>query len=202
LITHGFGNYVGLVKRGLLGPDNVLRAGWWEANDNLKGRALTIRNQLPVNVSLPGGSSTNCVRQCMTAGLWIEGILPLTKSTNSSGLWMQTNSGGWTSTVNSDGVFHVGGNAIDRGRFLVGKTSARWHAVVRNSWTGPTIDKRGNVRVTEGGMMIEWYVEGVLSDTVYTHSAATGGFAALGDANITAVHQLSLPEATPYIKVV
>ena len=44
LITHGFENYVGLVKRGLLGPDNVLRAGWWEANDNLKGRALTIRS--------------------------------------------------------------------------------------------------------------------------------------------------------------
>ena len=48
--------------------------------------------------------------------------------------------------------------------------------------------------------MVEWYVEGVLSDTVYTESsAATGGFAPLGGATITAVHQLSLPEATPFL---
>ena len=200
LITHGFGNYVGLVKRGLLGTDGVLRAGWWEANNNLKGRALTVRSQLPVNASVPGGSSTSCLRQCLTAGIWIEGTLPVTKSTNSSGLWMQTSSGGWASTVDPDGVFDVGGNVIDRGQFLAGKTSARWHALVRNSWTGPTIDKRGNVHVTQGAMMIEWYVEGVLSDTVYTSSVATGGFAALGDATVTAVHQLSLPEATPYMK--
>lgn len=49
-------------------------------------------------------------------------------------------------------------------------------------------------------MMIEWYVEGVLSDTVYTKSVSIGGFAALGGATVTAVHQLSLPESTPYIK--
>ena len=91
LITHGFGfHYVGLVKRGLLGDDGVLRAGWWEANNNLKGRALTIRSQLPVNASVLGGASTSCVRQCMTAGIWLEGTLPVTGSTNASGLWLQT----------------------------------------------------------------------------------------------------------------
>jgi hypothetical protein len=200
VITHGFGDYVGLVKRGLLGGDGVLRAGWWGHNDNLKGRALTVLGQLPVNASVPGGSSTSCVHQCMTAGIWLEGSLPLTKSTNASGLWMQTGSGGWASTINSEGVFSVGGHTIDRGRFLAGKSSARWHALVRNSWSGHTIDKRGNVRVTQGAMMIEWYVEGVLADSVYTSSAATGGFAPLGGATVTAVHQLSLPESTPYLK--
>ena len=110
--------------------------------------------------------------------------------------------GGWTSTIDSDGVFSVGGHAVDRGQFLAGKTSASWHALVRNSWTGDAVDKRGKVSVVQGSMMIEWYVEGVLSDTVYARSAATGGFAALGGATITAVHQLSLPEATPYRKSV
>lgn len=225
LITHGFGDYVGLVKRGLLGNDGVLRAGWWEANDNLKGRELTIHNHLPVNASAPPpapGMSTSCVRQCMTAGLWLEGTLPLKKSKSAvgygsssqqPGLWMQTNSGGgWTSTIDTDtGVFSIGGHTIDRGSFLAAsaavaagkagnKTSARWHALVRNSWTGHSIDKRGNVRTVQGTMMIEWYVEGVLSDTVYTKSVSTGGFAALGGATVTAVHQLSLPESTPYIK--
>jgi hypothetical protein len=268
LITHGFGDYVGLVKRGLLGNDGVLRAGWWDANNNLKGRELTIHNQLPVNASTKPppaaaaapGMSTSCVRQCMTAGLWLEGTLPLTDSKSAAaaaagdassggssgsssssssssgsssqqqpGLWMQTNSGsGWTSTIDTDtGVFTIEGHTIDRGPFLAaaaaadasaagaaagaaaagaaaGKagntTSARWHALVRNSWTGHSIDKRGNVRMVQGTMMIEWYVEGVLADTVYTHSVATGGFAALGGATITAVHQLSLPESTPYIK--
>ena len=162
---------------------------------------------LPLNASgVPdGGSSTSCIRQCMTAGLWLEGTLTSAGANgSSSGLWLQTMSGGWASTVTSDGKFTLGGHTVDRGPFLAGgrttTAAARWHALVRNSWSGHTIDKRGNVRVTQGTMMLEWYVEGVLSDTVYTHSAATGGFAPLGGAAITAVHQLSLSEATPFVK--
>jgi hypothetical protein len=64
-----------------------------------------------------------------------------------------------------------------------------------------SVDKRGNVRSVSSNMMIEWYVDGVLSDTVFTTvGMATGGFAAVGGAVVTGVHRLSLPEATPYLK--
>ena len=79
------------------------------------------------------------------------------------------------------------------------KTVAKWHALVRNSWSGHTVDKRGNVRMQQGMAMIEFYVEGVLSDCAYIRSTATGGFAPLGGATIAAVHRLSLPESTPYV---
>ena len=239
LITHGFGGYVGVVKRAILGADGALRAGWWENNGNLQGAPLTVLPKLPTNASVAGGGSTKCVGQCMTSGLWLEGTLPVVSGSSApaAGLWLQTSEGGWASTVGPQSVFRLGAtdangkpghaSTLDRGDFLKGKSTARWRALVRNSWEGMSIDKRGNTRLKASAMMVrptlsfgpeqscmeavqhkcllstqvEWYVEDVLADTVHiTSGAATGGFAGIGGATVEAVHRLSLPETTPYTK--
>ena len=163
LITHGFGGYVGAVKRGILGADGALRAGWWGNNDNLRAAPLTVLPKLPANASVAGGGSTKCVGQCLTSGLWLEGTLPVA-SGSTAGLWLQTSAGGWASTVGPESVFRLGAtdangkpghaSTLDRGDFLKGKSTARWRALVRNSWEGMSIDKRGNTRLKASAMMV------------------------------------------------
>lgn len=74
--------YAGLVKRVVLGSDTVLRTVWWDANDILRGTALTIS---------PIGSLgvTECVSACLQTGIWFEGSFVVGGS-DFGGLWLQT----------------------------------------------------------------------------------------------------------------
>jgi hypothetical protein len=134
LVTHGFGRYVGIVKRAVVGADGALRAGWWENNDILRGPALPFYPGLPHNDSAVAGSQTRCVGQCMSSGLWLEGTLSV-NGTSQAGLWLQTGGGGWASTVGGGSVFslastdadgkHTHSTTVDRGDFLRGEANGR-----------------------------------------------------------------------------
>jgi hypothetical protein len=186
--------YAGLIKRAVLDDDGVLRARWWEANADLKG--------LPLPITVNGTRFlTPCISACLTSGLWLEGSFPAGEVR--AGLWLELSDGsgvGLFLNASSDGrVTYVLGEqsapgtwvgspptVIDRG-VNRGAAPSTWLAVARNAWSD------------EG--MVEFYVDGVLTQplaiagAVGRLAAFTGAFAAIGGANATAVHRLSLPQA-------
>lgn len=195
LVTHqqlaGGAIYAGLVKRAVVGSDGVLRAHWWGANDALKGDALAIAPS-----PSPGYQITACNgTQCLSSGLWLEGSLSAGADGVGSGLWLQTNGGGFATTVTCSSTactFVMGEKkspsanwtsrpvSVDRGIAPTKSGASLWRAVVRNAWSG------------QG--MTEFYVDDVLALPFTVSGALTGSFAIIGKGSVTAVHRLTLPE--------
>lgn len=197
LISHQHVNrktiYAGLIKRAVLGKDGVLRASWWEKNNLLKGP------QLAVASSAHTYHRTDCVDECLSSGLWLEGTVNGSEGVP-SGLWLETTdaSGGVAFLVNvstggaitfllgqqsAPGVW-VAGKAPFRIDHAMARTGAdppnSWRLVMRNAWSA------------EG--MVEFYVDDIVSVPYTVDGALTGVFAPLGGATVGAVHRLTLPQ--------
>ena len=69
--------YAGLVKQAVLGPDGVLRATWWAANNALRGSSLPLLPRPSAAAAAADSvvSVSSCVGACLTSGVWLEGSL-------------------------------------------------------------------------------------------------------------------------------
>jgi hypothetical protein len=195
LITHqqivGKVVYAGLVKRAALGDDGVLRAVWWEANDNLQGGEFVI-SYLP-----SGFLNTTCTYACLTSGMWISGKLMVDKGID-AGLWLETSTGGtgfglWNDPSNSTFYFRIGTMKypsfwdpdtlfIDRSLSYQPGQVIPWKAILRNTWNNVTY--------------VEFYVNDVLTLPYSLSALADGVFSTYGGASIDQAFHLTLPKTT------
>ena len=149
--------------------------------------------------------STSCDEVCLTSGMLLEGTMAVGSL---SGVWFQTrllsNATSGAAFLfdarTTGGIFHfirfaplatgngTGVKVIDRSMRLEHGQAPKFRLVVRNSWTHAS--------------MIEFYVNDVLGQAfslgirgaqASTAALLTGVFSLINGANITAIHELTLP---------
>lgn len=194
LVTHqqlSANNYAGLVKRAVLGPDGVLRAQWWSANDVLRSSALEITNA-STNASAGAGLVTECTGDCMSSGIWLEGNLAAAGNA-SCGVMLESSAGDVFFAVDGAGRFVLDGlppmrhdhDVWTSGRLVIDRAmppraTRSFRLLARNSKAG------------EG--LVEFYVDEMLSLPVTIKKGRlSGGFSVVGaGAQVSSAHRLSL----------